>query len=386
MSIRLAYLYQKAERIYRMKLIAGESGINHSVQWVHMIEDETAATFLRGNELVFTTGIGHQGETWLLSFAKGLVSHHAAGLIVNTGPYIKTVPLELIQYCKENEFPLFTIPWEIHLVDVTRYFCRCIIHREQKELNVAEAFKNAIFFPEKSSYYQIQLESQGFNIHWHYCAVVLAVQTDKEDHSEKLLNEIQSFSEIIISHLVEHYCISIHNNQLLIIVANTEDKTLETCIDKILQHYEQKNRLYACHIGIGQNKGGLLLLSKSYKQAISVLRLSQKNKIDKIYYKDVGIYKILLSSGDINVLYEIYNDTLGSLADYDAANKTDYLLTLKCYLENDASVQTVAKLTFVHRNTINYKLKKIKEIMNCPINSVEDRLRILLAYKIKDIL
>jgi DNA-binding PucR family transcriptional regulator len=153
-----------------------------------------------------------------------------------------------------------------------------------------------------------------------------------------------------------------------------------------LQNHEQKSRLYACHIGIGQNKGGLLLLSKSYKQAISVLRLSQKNKIDKIYYKDVGIYKILLSSGDINVLYEIYNDTLGSLADYDAANKTDYLVTLKCYLENDASVQTVAKLTFVHRNTINYKLKKIKEIMNCPINSVEDRLRILLAYKIKDIL
>ncbi|VBB07277.1 Hypothetical protein LUCI_2521 [Lucifera butyrica] len=386
MAISLGYIHSKAERIYSMRLIAGEGGLNHSVQWVHMLEDEAAATFLRGNELVFTTGIGHSGEDWLLPFAKGLVEHNAAGLVINIGPHIAQAPPKLIQFCQENDFPLFTIPWEIRLVDVTRYFCRFIIHREQKDLNISAAFKNAIFFPDKSSHYQVQLESNGFNPHWHYCAAVLSVQTDNDEIKEKLLIQIHAASEIILHHLAEHFCTFIENKQLIIIFAAVKEDTLENCLQQILHHYEQKKQPYQCHIGIGQNKSGLLLLSKSYKQAISVLRLAQKNKNTKTYYNDIGIYKILLSSGDINVLYEIYNDTLGVLVDYDAANKTDYVNTLKCYLENDASVQTVAQKTFVHRNTINYKLKKIREIMRCPINSVEDRLRILLAYKIKDIL
>ncbi|MBP2643234.1 MAG: transcriptional regulator, PucR family [Firmicutes bacterium] len=386
MAIRLAYLYKKAERIYSMRLIAGEGGINHIVQWVHMLEDETAATFLRGGELVFTTGIGHKDEDWLLPFAKGLVEHNAAGFIINLGPYITQTPPELIQYCREQDFPLFTIPWEIHLVDVTRYFCRCIIHREQKDLNVSEAFKTAIFFPDKNLNYQIQLESHGYTAHRSYCAAVLSVQTDNDETTEKVLTDIHSFSEIVLHHMADHFCVFNHNKQLIIIFANTKDESIEKCLQQILNHCEQKKHPYPCHIGVGQNKSGLLLLSKSYKQAISVLRLAQKNSIGKIYYNDIGIYKILLSSGDVNVLYEIYNDTLGSLLDYDAANKTDYVSTLKCYLENDASVQVVAQKTFVHRNTINYKLKKIKEIINCPLNSAEDRLRILLAYKIKDIL
>ena len=70
---------------------------------------------------------------------------------------------------------------------------------------------------------------------------------------------------------------------------------------------------------------------------------------------------------------------------YDKKNQTDYLLTLKYYLENNASVQEVAKETYVHRNTINYKIKKIKEILQCDLN-YQDCLKLLLAYQIKELL
>lgn len=386
MAARLTYLYQKAAKIYSLKLIAGERGIDRNVQWVHMIEDETAATFLRGGELVFTTGIGYQGESWLLSFAQKLVAHQAAGLILNLGPYIKTVPPELLHYCEEQQFALFTIPWEIHLVDVTRYFCRYIIHHEQKVLNVSEAFKTALLFPDNSADYQLQLESHGFNMHWPYCAAVLSVQADDDTLTEALLTEIQSFSEIIISYTTDYSCLLIHNKQLIIIFANLTDDSIAKCLQQISGRIDKKKWPANIHVGIGQNKSGLLLLNKSYQQGLAALRLAPQQALSKIYYKDIGIYKILLSCNDVNILYELYNDTLGKLTEYDAANKTDYVSTLKHYLDHDASVQTVAKLTFVHRNTINYKLKKIKEIIDCPLTSEEDRLKLLLAYKIKDIL
>ena len=63
---------------------------------------------------------------------------------------------------------------------------------------------------------------------------------------------------------------------------------------------------------------------------------------------------------------------------------SDYHYILKCYLDNNNSVEKVAKETFVHRNTINYKIKKIKEILGTDLSN-EDSLKFLLAYKMQDL-
>ncbi len=46
----------------------------------------------------------------------------ASGIVINTGPYIKKIPDEVIQFGNEFGFPIFTMPWEVHVVDVTRDF------------------------------------------------------------------------------------------------------------------------------------------------------------------------------------------------------------------------------------------------------------------------
>ena len=44
--------------------------------------------------------------------------------------------------------------------------------------------------------------------------------------------------------------------------------------------------------------------------------------------------------------------------------------TLKCFLQQNASVVATAKAMFTHRNTIQYRMKKIFELLNCtPENS-----------------
>ena len=39
--------------------------------------------------------------------------------------------------------------------------------------------------------------------------------------------------------------------------------------------------------------------------------------------------------------------------------------TLKCFLQQNASVVATAKAMFTHRNTIQYRMKKIFELLNC---------------------
>jgi predicted DNA-binding protein YlxM (UPF0122 family) len=386
MAIRLERLNKQAAQVYQMQLLAGEGGLGNIVNWVHMIEDDQVAEFLRGNELVFTTGIGHPGEVWLNGFVHRLAHNNASGLVVNIGPYINSVPEDVIEYCNRSDFPLFTIPWHIRLVDVTRDFCRRIIKSEQNEIGVSSAFKNAIFFPGDIARYQAQLERHGFSVASRYCAAVIAINSEDDDKHKANIAAVRFYAENIINRISDRYSLFLQENRLTVVFSKWPDKEIAACMDKIVKHYQANGRGYQIHIGIGQNEEGLSTLAKSYKQAASGLHMAVKSNSPAVYYNQLGIYKILLGAEDDEVLRGIYDDILGKLADYDATHHTDYMSTLKCYLENDASVQAVAKLTFVHRNTINYKINKIKEITGCDIAGVEDRLKIMLAFKIKDIL
>ena len=71
--------------------------------------------------------------------------------------------------------------------------------------------------------------------------------------------------------------------------------------------------------------------------------------------------------------------------EYDESNNTDYLQFIKLFLENGANVQQLANSMFVHRNTIHYKMNKIKEIAGINLGNLDDLLKLKLSLYIKDI-
>jgi DNA-binding PucR family transcriptional regulator len=139
------------------------------------------------------------------------------------------------------------------------------------------------------------------------------------------------------------------------------------------------------HIGISENEYGILSLARTFRRANSVLRIAKKQKKTILHYSEIGIYQMIIEIDDMKVLKKIYDDTLGELEIYDQKNNTDYMELLELYLKKNNSVEQVAKETFVHRNTVNYKVKKIKEILNCELNQNEI-LKLVLAFYIKDYL
>lgn len=79
------------------------------------------------------------------------------------------------------------------------------------------------------------------------------------------------------------------------------------------------------------------------------------------------------------------DSTLGKLLDYDAKNNTDCADLLRCYFENDCSVKEVADIFGVHRNTVNYKLKQIRELLGSSFSD-EDKMNLLLAFRARELL
>ena len=68
-----------------------------------------------------------------------------------------------------------------------------------------------------------------------------------------------------------------------------------------------------------------------------------------------------------------------------SGKNTDYLDVLRRYLLTECSIQQTAEQMQVHRNTINYKLRQIREILQTDLNQ-EARVKIYLAYLIRDML
>lgn len=384
MAITLRYLCKYATENYGMNLICGESNMNNLVHWVHMLEDPETASFLHGQELIFSTGIGHDNTEWLRDFAKGLVRYQASGLVLNLGPYIQSVPKDLIAYCREVQFPLFTIPWKTRIVDITNDFCRKIIKSEENEVTIAGAFRDAIFFPEKISDYRPVLERKEFDLDTEFCIVALSLDVPSEKFSDYDKAVRLHLTKILFNYS-DRFNIFRQDKNLIIVLQSFPQNVVEDALDRLNEVCSYSYPKYRIRAAISVNDLGIKSLSRNYKRAIALLHIAEKQNKAKISYLNSGFYQLLIEVEDTKVLKRYYEDTLGQLEAYDQKYQTDLLFILKCYLDHNASVQEVAKETYVHRNTINYKIKKIKEILQCDLN-YQDEIKLLLAFHIKELL
>ena len=115
-------------------MIAGSKGLENRVEWVHIVEDIEVADFLNGKELVMTTGIGNiKAAENMMEYTKKLKEKNCSCLIFNIGPYIKEIPKNVIEYCNNNNMPLFTAPWDVKLVKLTRSLCQILVKMMRKK-------------------------------------------------------------------------------------------------------------------------------------------------------------------------------------------------------------------------------------------------------------
>lgn len=382
MAILLRQLCEKASYLYGMRVLAGENGTVNMVQWIHTMEDAANSVYVHGGELIFTTGIAQKGDAWLLEFVRNLDRHGASGLVVNVGPYIPEVPGEVIDYCNEKDFPLLEVPWKTLLIDITRDFASQIIENEKEEETLSGALKNIVLDPKNSREYLAVLTQNQFDISGRFC--VIGIDADfrkKTEYRRKML----------LSHLMR--CMGqasgragyfAAEDSVFLVLNGWSGQEIQDLVEQIEKR--EKKEVSEWKIAVGKNQSGIAQLAENYRSVCRLLRLARRQGKSPLYYEKFGAKKILLSVGDHSVLEEYYRETLGVLERYDRENDTEYLILLQKYLEMDGSVQALADAVYVHRNTINYQLNKIKKILGRDFSGLQSRYELILAYQIKELL
>lgn len=92
-------------------VVAGWEGLGRQVSSVAVVEVPLAMEWLKGGELVLTTGFHLKNEPQVfLDFIKGLVELGASGLAIPPRSFISAIPGEVINLANKLMFPIISLP------------------------------------------------------------------------------------------------------------------------------------------------------------------------------------------------------------------------------------------------------------------------------------
>ena len=127
----------------------------------------------------------------------------------------------------------------------------------------------------------------------------------------------------------------------------------------------------------------LFSLSNVFEEEFKLFSLLQKSMGDYLLY-DVENYLpfLPLINYKKEELINFINEDIYQIFLYDQANKTSFIDTIYTYLTTNKSLNESAKKLYLHKNTITYRLEKIKELFNIDFSNHNNVINYIFSINI----
>lgn len=374
MAVFLKELYETTKDLYHLQLLAGEDGLNHVIRWVYISEDITTSSFLNGGELIITTGVtSSEQPDWLKAYLLELIHHQTSGLIINTGKYIfpEDITDEIILLCQEHQFPLFVMPWETKIMDITHHYYQQIFEDVRTDDKRSLDFLRLIMENTISESTLHDLTDAGF---LNQSLQILSFDASFSPSALRLLHSTcKRFGQ---------YHVCTHQEQTIVIFCTDSDlsNAFRQIPASLHAHFPEAD----FHCGCGSLCTDIKKLRTAYLHAVAAAQMAACMSRFYHTYKDMGFFKLLLEVSDPQVLDNYVMEQLGAVFDYDRQHNSHLSETLREYLLCSGSVRLVANRMFCHRNTINYRLRILREDLGISLEDASRRFELMTAYQILD--
>ena len=135
-------------------------------------------------------------------------------------------------------------------------------------------------------------------------------------------------------------------------------------------------------VGIGTVAIHLRDLAKSYKEAQIAIEVGKVFDTEKyvINYENLGIGRLIYQLP--TTLCEMFLQEVFKKNPIDALDK-ETLFTIHKFFENNLNVSETARKLFVHRNTLVYRLEKIKKLTGLDLREFDDAITFKVALMVK---
>lgn len=138
-----------------------------------------------------------------------------------------------------------------------------------------------------------------------------------------------------------------------------------------------------CRVGVGGRRSNLDQFPLSYQEAQLALKMQQAagGPEQVTLFDDLGVYQVLATTRNAAALDRFVRDWLGALMDYDTSHGGQLVLTLTEYLECGGNYDATAKALLVHRNTLKYRLHRIRKVSGHDLGSPDIQFNLQLATR-----
>jgi hypothetical protein len=398
MSVHLEELL-KLPLLKSATLLTHPSTIDKNVSWVYLADTFPNIGDIRpwvgpGNLLVLIGHFINIGNYTLDDVVRLAYEMKFSGIVVYESDYIKNISVITIDTANEHNIPLFTISWKIAYNNLSKEILTCISANELSEKS-HEDLLNSILFNNDANFEQLKsrpfrgdfpLNNENvilvskFNHFFDYIKTnnyseyeVSILKTYYKNILQQLLNSLQikymsvSKSDVIIVLLSE-------SNSLKI-----QEKDFELKLNQLLNIKYKHSKVT---VGIGSTYSHMKDYQKSYKEARYVIKAKQAGLVENkiIHYRDLDLYRLLFEIDNIELLKKLYPLHLKNVIAHDKSTYGTLMETLYCYLKNNRSINKAAHELFVHKNTVSYRIDKIKELTGLTLE--EDQINFKLMSEI----
>ena len=183
---------------------------------------------------------------------------------------------------------------------------------------------------------------------------------------------------------MQDFVISINETDIAVVKqlpANTEAEDLE----KLAQSMENtlKNELFIkTVIGIGTVVTHLRELADAYKEAQTAIEVGKVFDTEKsiMHYENLGIGRLIYQLP--TTLCEIFLSEVFKKNSIDSLDQ-ETLFTINKFFENNLNVSETSRKLFVHRNTLVYRLEKIKKLTGLDLRQFDHAIVFKVALMVR---
>lgn len=386
-----------------MRLLAGEAGVQRNIRWIYFADcmqclegNVSVSELIHGGELVVITNISiTENDEMVLSMVNEMYQKDVAGFVINEGQISKAVK----DRCNELQLPLYELSVQLHLIDFSQIICKMLVEEEGNQAS-RERILASILYSEQINVEDIMEQANflGVDLRGKYRAAVFvwdnAEKTaDSADNKEArqasgieqrkqmkkwILNEFQAYG-------LKNLMIHVRTDAFVIMfpAGFFSHDLLISILCNIMQRIERCFHLDVS-VGIGTPYEYICDFRFSYHEAKNALKISKMVTQDtRIYfYDDLDLYSFIAQVHNGKFLDDYVAHKLGKLLEADGVQDGNLLETLEAYLDHNCNANATAEDLYIHRNTMRYRLDKIKHILGVDLSDLSDCLELKLALAI----
>lgn len=220
-----------------------------------------------------------------------------------------------------------------------------------------------------------RLHTLGFDLKEDLYIMTIAASSYR-DTNAKLEVIVRELNNILVGSLY-----AIYENTLVMLFSRSRESGLSAYELNALETYLRANSLTA---GMSNFFTDLKTARRFYLQAKKAaeigLRLHEEGPIH--YYSDAYFYHIIEICEKEEDLQYFIHPAMMKLLYHDRDRHSELLETMHCFLQTPGNPAKIAENLHIHKNTLLYRMNKIKSLTGCTLEDGDEIMSLGLSYKL----